>query len=51
MIRFNQFISRSVLILSPAVFLLILPLNGQEGVTVNSYTFGAIEASILARHE
>lgn len=42
--RFNHFISRSGILLLPAIFLFILPTEGQDGVTVDSYTFGAIEA-------
>lgn len=40
----RYFIHRPAIFLLPVVFLFIHPLNGQEDVTVDSYTFGAIEA-------
>jgi len=42
--RITHFISRSGVLLVPVVFLFVYPLKGQEGVTIDSYTFGAIDA-------
>ncbi len=40
----HHFISRSGALLLPVVLLFMHPLKGQEDVTVDSYTFGAVEA-------
>ncbi len=40
----HNFFNRSGILFLPVVFLFMHPLKGQEGVAVDSYTFGAIEA-------